>query len=95
MQCLCPEVCSSNSAEQDEVDRVVRSLQALGDCGYRRAGLLATTLVGKYNESDDADDGVAVNEGVVSSREGSIKDVADAFIEAIALHRHWEREPGP
>ena len=28
-------------------------------------------------------------------RAGSIKDLAEAFVSAIALHRHWEREPGP
>jgi len=58
-------------------------------------GLLATVLVGKFSEPDDIGDGVAVNDGVVTSREGSKKDLAEAFIAAIALHRHWEREPGP
>ncbi len=58
-------------------------------------GLLATALVGKFSESDDVGDGVAVNDGVVTSREGSIKGLADAFVAAIALHRHWERETGP
>ena len=32
---------------------------------------------------------------VVTSREGSIKGLADAFVAAIALHRHWERETRP
>lgn len=32
------------------------------------------------------------NEGVVSSRDAAIGDVATAFISAIAQHRHWERE---
>ena len=36
-------------------------------------GLLATALVGKFSQSDDVGDGVAVNDGVVTSREGSIK----------------------
>jgi Catalase/C-terminal domain found in long catalases len=58
-------------------------------------GFLATTLAGKFSESDAAGDRVAVNEGVVTTREGSIKDVVEAFFVAIALHRHWEREPGP
>ena len=83
-------------SEQDEVDEFVseayKHCKAIAATGAG-AGLLATTLVGKYSESDEADDGVAVNEGVVTSREGSIKDLADAFVAAIALHRHWEREP--
>jgi catalase len=58
-------------------------------------GLLATALVEKFSDSNDADDGIAANEGVVTSRAGSIKDVAEAFVSAIALHRHWEREPEP
>jgi catalase len=58
-------------------------------------GLLATSLVGDFTESDEVGEGVAVDKGVVTSRAGSIKDVAEAFVAAIALHRHWERELGP
>lgn len=35
-----------------------------------------------------------VNNGVISSRGGSIDRVSAEFIKAIAQHRHWEREPG-
>jgi catalase len=55
--------------------------------------LLATSLAGKFRESDEAGDGVAITEGIVTAREGTVKDVAAGFIEAIARHRHWEREP--
>lgn len=58
-------------------------------------GLLATVLAGKFSESDDAGDEVAINEGILISRDGTIKDLAAAFINAIALHRHWEREQRP
>ena len=57
-------------------------------------GLLATSLAGDFTESNEAGEGVAVDKGVVTSRAGSIKDFAEAFVAAIASHRHWEREPG-
>ncbi len=55
-------------------------------------GLLATSLAGKFSEPESSGKEAAVNEGVVSSRDASISNVATAFIEAIAQHRHWERE---
>ena len=55
-------------------------------------GLLATALAGKFSEPDEAGKSVVSNEGVVISRDGSPKDLASAFIEAITLHRHWGRE---
>lgn len=58
-------------------------------------GLLATALADKFKESDDGGDEVAINEGVVTTRDGAIKNVAAAFIKAMALHRHWERESTP
>ena len=57
--------------------------------------LLATSLAGDFTESNEAGDRIAVDKGVVTSRAGSIKDLAEAFVSAIALHRHWERETGP
>ena len=35
---------------------------------------------------------VVANEGVITSREAATDNFAQAFIEAIAQHRHWERE---
>ena len=58
-------------------------------------GLLATSLAGDFTESNEAGERIAVDKGVVTTRAGSIKDLAEAFVSAIALHRHWEREPGP
>jgi hypothetical protein len=56
---------------------------------------LATSLAGNFTESNEAGERIAVDKGVVTSRAGSIKSLAEAFVSAIALHRHWEREPGP
>ncbi|MEP6635724.1 MAG: catalase [Acidobacteriota bacterium] len=55
-------------------------------------GFLATSLAGQFNEPEESREKVAANEGVVSSRDDSITNVASAFIQAIAEHRHWERE---
>ncbi len=55
-------------------------------------GFLATSLAGKFNETDAREDQASVNEGVVSSRDAAISKVATSFIEAITQHRHWERE---
>jgi catalase len=55
-------------------------------------GFLATSLAGKFNEPEESGNQASVNEGVVSSRDAAISNVAKSFIEAIAQHRHWERE---
>lgn len=55
-------------------------------------GLLAISLAGKFIEPDAVGTRADVNEGVVSGRDASIRKVATAFINAIAKHRHWERE---
>jgi catalase len=48
-------------------------------------GFLRQAL-GSLFESDEG------QEGVVADRDASIGQIADAFIEAIAAHRHWARE---
>jgi catalase len=55
-------------------------------------GLLATSLARQFDETAEAREEVIVDKGVVSSRDASIGSVAKAFIDAIAQHRHWERE---
>jgi catalase len=55
-------------------------------------GLLANSLPGKFSEMEASGKQTAVIEGVVSSRDAAIDNVAAAFIKAIAQHRHWERE---
>jgi catalase len=55
-------------------------------------GFIASALAEKFTEPDDTDGGVTSNLGVVCSRDAAIGDLAGAFIEAIAQHRHWERE---
>jgi catalase len=35
---------------------------------------------------------LVTDKGVVTSRNGSLQEFAQAFIKAIAMHRHWERE---
>ena len=38
------------------------------------------------------DDGVVADQGVITSRDGDLEAFVDAFVDAIAAHRHWERE---
>ncbi|HEV7680929.1 MAG TPA: catalase [Pyrinomonadaceae bacterium] len=55
-------------------------------------GFLATSLDGQFSEDANAEKQVEINAGVVSSRNAATKDVARAFIAAVAQDRHWERE---
>ncbi|MEO8435713.1 MAG: catalase [Pyrinomonadaceae bacterium] len=55
-------------------------------------GLLATAFAGQFSEKSASGTEVQVDRGVVSSRDAAISKVGAAFIEAIAQHRHWERE---
>ncbi|MGB8507792.1 MAG: catalase HPII [Pyrinomonadaceae bacterium] len=47
---------------------------------------------GKSGATKPGDKGVSVDEGVVVSHDGATGKVAAQFINAIAQHRHWERE---
>jgi catalase len=53
--------------------------------------LLARFLAGNLTEPKSSGGAVVANEGVVSS-EAATDKFASTFIEAIAQHRHWERE---
>lgn len=61
---------------------------AASDAGV---SLLSTALAGQI-ELEAPENQVAVSQGVVSSRNAATGEVATAFIDAIAQHRHWERE---
>ncbi len=61
---------------------------AASDAGVE---LLTSSLAGKL-AAEAPGKQVAVSQGVVISREAKPSAVAKAFIEAIAQHRHWERE---
>jgi catalase len=54
--------------------------------------LLASSLGGKFGDANASGKQPAVNQGIVSSRDASIANLATPFIEAISRHRHWERE---
>jgi catalase len=55
-------------------------------------GFLVSSLGVLFNERASAEKQIEINEGVVSSRNAATKNLAKAFIEAIAHDRHWERE---
>ena len=50
------------------------------------------TLGGKFGETNSTGKLVAADKGVVSSRGAVTANFATEFIQAIAQHRHWERE---
>ena len=57
------------------------------------AELLRASYIGKAKEADksDAKDQLVSEPGVISGN-GQVGKIATAFIEAIAKHRHWDRE---
>jgi catalase len=55
-------------------------------------GLLARSLGERFIEPDATGELVATDAGVVTSRGPVTNNFATQFIEAIAEHRHWERE---
>ena len=55
-------------------------------------GLVAKSLGEKFSESDTTGKLVATAEGVVTSRGPVTANFTTEFIDAIAKHRHWERE---
>ncbi|MEP6912668.1 MAG: catalase, partial [bacterium] len=55
-------------------------------------GFLAKSLGGKFGETNSTGQLIAANEGVVTSRGAVTANFTTEFIQAIAQHRHWERE---
>ncbi|HKR12345.1 MAG TPA: catalase [Pyrinomonadaceae bacterium] len=72
------------SAEPDASNFLREAYQHCKTIGAFGAGLDLLAAAGITNE-DDA--------GVITSREGSAGDIAAEFINAMAEHRHWSREP--
>jgi len=73
------------------VDEAYKHCKAIAASGGG-VGLLARFLGEKLNEGNSTGDLVATDQGVVISRGPATDNFASAFIEAIAQHRHWERE---
>ncbi|MEP6718736.1 MAG: catalase [bacterium] len=55
-------------------------------------GFLAKSLGEKFSETNTTGKLIAANEGVVTSRGPVTANFTTEFIQAIAQHRHWERE---
>lgn len=72
------------------VDEAYKHCKAIAATGAG-VGLLAGALGEKLAETNSGD-GLIANEGVVTNRGAATEDFASVFIEAIAQHRHWERE---
>jgi catalase len=74
------------------VDEAFRHCKAIAATGAGRDVLAASYLGLKGAIDADAGDAVASVAGVVSGGDKQAAKVAAAFVDAIAQHRHWERE---
>ena len=73
------------------VDEAHKHCKAIAASGAG-VGLLAKSLGEKFTETTTGEL-VAANQGVVTTRGAAVENFAAVFIESIAQHRHWEREP--
>ena len=73
------------------VDEAYKHCKAVAATGAGVA-LLAGILGENLTDTNTGSGQVAANEGIVTSSEGATDNFALTFIEAIAQHRHWERE---
>jgi catalase len=56
--------------------------------------LLDASGIATSSATEDASEGDA-DPGIVTSRDGTAKELSSLFIDAMAQHRHWNREPKP
>ncbi len=73
------------------VDEAYKHCKAIAASG-EGVGFLARSLGDNLNESNTTGDLVSSDQGVVISRGPASANFASSFINAIAQHRHWERE---
>jgi catalase len=71
------------------INEAFRHGKAIAATGEGVELLQASDIVGA--ELADQDGRIAADNGVVTTRYGSIQDVSQQFITAIAQHRHWNR----
>jgi catalase len=76
------------------VDEAYKHCKAIAANGAG-VGLLARLLGEKFTEANTTGQLVANDQGVVTTRGGVGDNFAKAFIDAVAQHRHWERETKP
>ncbi|MFN2498268.1 MAG: catalase [Pyrinomonadaceae bacterium] len=81
--------------QQDESQEFVK--EAFKHCKTIAAsgagvGLLAKSLGDKFSEANSTGELIAADEGVVTSRGPITGNFSTEFIQAMAKHRHWERE---
>jgi catalase len=78
---------STNADALHFVAEAYRHCKTIAATGAGVDLLRASTVAGpKAAEGEFADP------GVVTGKDGGVRDVAEAFVAAMALHRHWERE---
>ncbi|HIK16310.1 MAG TPA: hypothetical protein IGS53_13655 [Leptolyngbyaceae cyanobacterium M33_DOE_097] len=71
------------------INETFRHGKAIAATGEGVDLLQASDIAGA--ELAEQDGRIATDNGVVTTRHGSIQDVSQQFIHAIAQHRHWQR----
>ena len=85
-------VLAANADALHFVDEAFRHCKAIAATGAGRDVLAASYLALKGVADPNAGDAPIVNAGVVTGGDKQAAKVASAFVDAIAAHRHWERE---
>ena len=87
------EVLAANADAVHFVDEAFRHCKAIATTGAGRSVLAASYLGLKGVVDADGDTSVSSGAaGVVTGSDKQAASVATAFVKAIAVHRHWERE---
>jgi len=85
------EALKPNAEVNEFVNEAYKHCKAIAASGSG-VGLVAKSLGEKFSESDTTGKLVAKTDGVVTSRGPVTANFTTEFIDAIAQHRHWERE---
>lgn len=90
---------ASLKSETDAVNFIVEAYKHCKTIAASGAGVELLREAGLVGESildgDDTKDQLDLPTGIITARDDSTGSLGDEFIEAIALHRHWERERLP
>ena len=85
------EALKQEAEAQEFVSEAYKHCKAIAASGSG-VGFVAKSLGEKFSEPNTTGKLVAANEGVVTSRGTVTTNFTTEFIQAIAQHRHWERE---
>ncbi|HKO97653.1 MAG TPA: catalase [Pyrinomonadaceae bacterium] len=87
------EALKQQSEAQEFVSEAFKHCKAIAASGGG-VGFVAKSLGEKFSESNTTGKLIDSSAGVVTTRGAATPNFTDEFIQAIAKHRHWERENG-